>query len=154
MSGAIQAWQRALAAEHAAVFGYDVLGPRLDPGGQQQARNDGAAHAASRDATIAALVAAGQVPVGPLPDYPLPFTVASPRAARALAVRLEEGTAAAWRYLVAADADHRNPSELSRTQLMTVRDGAVRELRASAVRAVRWRRLVSPNAPTVPFPGI
>jgi hypothetical protein len=144
----IDAWQGALAAEHAAVAGYDVLGPRLDPAHVGLARTDQQAHRALRDATSAALTGAGQTPTAARPDYPLPFAVTSATTAHRFAVSLESACAAAWRYLIAVAADTPqlpNP---------TLRADAQTALTASAVRAVGWRRLVDPAAPTVPFPGI
>lgn len=153
MSALLAAWQGALAAEHAAVFGYQLLGPHLDAADQPAARRCEADHVAARDVTVAALLTAGQRPTPPLPDYPLPFPVSGSASARALAVRLEEGTAAGWRYLVASAAGSGDPA-VTPAMSVAARAGAVRELTASAVRAVRWRRLITPAAPTVAFPGI
>lgn len=144
MSPLVDAWQAALAAEHGAVAGYDVAGPYLDRIDAAAARADQQAHRSLRDATSAALTAAGQPPVPARPDYPLPFAVTDAGTARRLALGLESACAAAWRYLIAvAGADDRD-----------VRAAAQAALTASAVRALRWRRLVQPDRPTVPFPGI
>ena len=148
MTALIDAWQAALAAEHAAIAGYDVLGPRLDPVHVGLARADQQAHRALRDATSAALAAAGQTPVAAQPDYPLPFAVTGPATAQRFALNLESAGAAAWRYLIAVAADSPqlpNP---------TLRADAQVALTSSAVRAMGWRRLVDPARPTVPFPGI
>jgi hypothetical protein len=56
-------------------------------------------------------------------------------------VRLEEGAAAAWRYAVVATDDR------------SVRRTALAALADAAVRATRWRLLLPPTPPTVPFPG-
>lgn len=148
MTALIDAWQGALGAEHAAVAGYDVLGPHLDPAHVGLARADQQAHRALRDATSAALTAAGQTPTAAQPDYPLPFAVTAAATAQRFAVSLESASAAAWRYLIAVAADSPqlpNP---------TLRADAQTALTASAVRAMGWRRLVDPMTPTVPFPGI
>ena len=144
MSTLVDAWQAALAAEHAAVAGYDVAGPRLGQADAATARADQEAHRGLRDATSAALTAAGHAPVPAKPDYPMPFAVTNTATARQLALNLESACAAAWRYLIAVAG----PSD------RTVRDNAQAALTAGAVRALYWRRLVDPAKPTVPFPGI
>ena len=144
MSVVVDVWQAALATEHAAVAGYDVAGPHLDDADAATARADQQAHRSSRDATSAALAAAGHTPVPARPDYPLPFPVADAATARRLALDLESACAAAWRYLIAVAG----PSDRD------LRDNAQAALTASALRALQWRRLVDPAKPTVPFPGI
>lgn len=144
----IEAWQAALAAEHAAVAGYDVLGPRVPAAQTAMARSGQQAHRDLRDATSAALTTAGVTPTAARPDYPLPFAVTDVATARRLAISLESACAAAWRYLiaVAAEPGARPPASL--------RADAQTALTASAVRATQWRRLVDPTRPTVAFPGI
>jgi hypothetical protein len=144
MSSLVDAWQAALAAEHAAVAGYDVAGPHLSQADAATARTDQQAHRSLRDATSAALSAAGRSPAAARPDYPLPFAVTDGPTARRLALSLESACAAAWRYLIAVAG----PSERK------LRADAQAALTASAVRALHWRRLVDPAKPTTPFPGI
>lgn len=145
MTTVVSAWQAALAAEHAAVAGYDVLGPRLaDPAQVSLARDSQQAHRGLRDATSARLIAAGRSPVPAEADYALPFAVTDPVTAQRFAIGLESACAAAWRYLVSVAA----PSSRS------VRADAQQALTDSAVRAMRWRRLVAPTKATVAFPGI
>jgi hypothetical protein len=139
----LAAWQGALAAEHRAVFGYALLGPHLR-GAPRLSLAIGCsnAHEALRDATAAAIAAAGATPVAPAADYPQLYPVDSATQAGALALRLEEGCAAAWRYLYAVAAQ---------TAAATpVRRGAQDALTASAVRATRWRGSGAPPA----FPGL
>ena len=86
----------------------------------------------------------GGEPVPTEASYELPFPVPDRRAALRLAVHLEEGAAAAWRYAVAATDDR------------SVRRAALAALTDAAVRATRWRLLLPPpdGVPaTVPFPG-
>jgi Domain of unknown function (DUF4439) len=146
--GGVQAaWRAGLAAEYAAVFGYGVLGPRLQVASEiGQARRFEAEHRALVAQTSAMLVAAGLTPGVGRASYPLPFPVDDVVAARRLALRLEDSASAAWRYLLAEAAAV--PGQ------QAVRAAALSTLTASAVRAVSWRRLVSPAAPSVPFPGI
>jgi hypothetical protein len=140
-----RAWQLALAAEHQAVFGYGLLGPRLSGAQRTLATSFAAAHEALRDATEAAMARSGLRPVPPRADYPALYPVRDAGQARALAVRLENDCAAAWRYLYAQSAG------AGATALMTRAQAA---LTASAVRATQWRVLVSPTNATRPFPGV
>jgi hypothetical protein len=138
------AWQAALAAEYAAAFGYGTLGPRLTDAAQAQlARTCESAHRDVAATTAEQLVTAGATPVQPEADYQLPFAVTDADSARQLALRLETAAASAWRFVISI-AD--TPA--------TLRATALAALSASAVRAVRWRALVTPATPTVPFPGI
>ncbi|HEY3090452.1 MAG TPA: ferritin-like domain-containing protein [Jatrophihabitantaceae bacterium] len=145
MNTLLAAWQAALAAEHAAVAGYDVIGPRLADAAQVTlARDSQQAHRELRDATSAQLTAAGQSPVPAAADYPLPFAVTGPLNAQRFAISLESACAVAWRYLIS----------VTDASLRSVRADAQQALTDSALRAMRWRRLVAPTEPTVPFPGI
>jgi Domain of unknown function (DUF4439) len=145
MTTVAAAWQAALASEHAAVAGYDVLGPRLADAAQVSlARDSQQAHRALRDATSARLIAAGQSPVAAASDYPLPFAVSDPVTAQRFAISLESACAAAWRYLISVVAASSRSARADAQQALT----------DSAVRAMRWRRLVAPTKATVAFPGI
>lgn len=142
----VAAWQAALAAEHQAVFGYGLLGPRLRGGAQRLAVACSDAHEALRDATEQALAAAGLAPVSPAADYPGLYPVPDASAAAGLAARLEDECAAAWRYLYAQTASTAAPPAGLRA---TAQDA----LTASAIRAARWRHLLDPARATTPFPG-
>jgi hypothetical protein len=140
------AWQAALASEYAAVFYYGALGPRLTEAGQiTLARTIEEQHRELRDRTAEALVAAGQSPNPPQADYPLPFALAGSVDAQRLALGTETNCAAAWRYLVTTAASGPAPVGL--------RQAASDALTASAIRATRWRSILHPAEPTVPFPG-
>jgi hypothetical protein len=131
----------ALAAEHAAVYAYGVLGARLTGADRREATATEATHRARRDALLLRLAETGATPPPAAPAYTLPFPVPDARAALRLAVLVEERTAAAWRAAV------------PRTTA-TDRTAAVTSLTDCAVRAARWRRRISATAPaTVPFPG-
>lgn len=145
MSELESAWQGALAAEHEAVFAYGLLGPRLSTPALAEAC--AAAHETLRDTTIGAIAAAGLVPVPPASDYPRLYPVPDADAARALAVRVEDDCATAWRYLYLVAAS------TSGAQARQLRSTAQDALTASAVRAVRWRVLETPEHATRPFPG-
>ncbi len=134
-SAAIGALQVALAAEHAATYGYGVAGAHLSGRGQQDALADWDAHRARRDQLAAMLMAQGAVPVAAAAAYQLPFPVTSPDSAAALAAALEAGVTRAYLGTVAL------PVEGLRTF------GAL-AMQDSAVRAARWR------GATVAFPGL
>ena len=126
-------------AEHAAVYGYGVLGARLDIATRRIAVTAYDAHRGRRDAVIAALAARGTSAPSPLAAYDV--SVSGRPAALALAVRLEEGLAVRWRDLVGG------------TDARGLRQLAVSGLQETAVRAAQWRRLAGVTPVTVPLPG-
>ena len=137
----VAALQTALAAEHAVIWGYAVVGARVDPALREQVWAADAAHRSRRDGTALLVRRHGGEPVPTAASYTLPFPVADRPAALRLAVHLEDGAATAWHYVVAATDDP------------TLRRTAIAALADAAVRGTIWRRLVTPRAPTVPFPG-
>jgi hypothetical protein len=148
-SGLAGAWQRALDAERQAAFGYALAGPQLGPDtGSRLAGTCQSAHEALCDAAAAAITAAGGAPDPPPADYPSLYPVRTARSARQLAIRLENDAASAWRYLYAVAAG------TTGAQAAAARPAAQAALTASALRATRWRLLVTPGAATVAFPGI
>ena len=126
-------------AQHAAVYGYGVLGARLDEELRRQARAASDVHRAARDALSARLRDRGAPVPASLPAYDV--EVADAPGALALAVRIEEGLGVRWRDLVAGTDDP------------ALRRLAVEGLTQAAVRAAQWRRLAGAGAPTVAFPG-
>jgi hypothetical protein len=140
-SDPVAALQPALAAEHAVIWGYAVVGGKVAAPLRGQVREADNAHRGRRDVTAGAIRRFGGDPAPTRASYLLPFPVTDQRSALRLAVHLEDGAAAAWRYVVAASDDP------------AVRRAAVAALTDAAVRGTRWRRLVSPATPTVPFPG-
>jgi len=140
MTASSDALSAALAAEHAAIFGYGAVGARLDKAGQEAARQAEAAHRSRRDALVVRIAAASASPPASAPAYGLPFPVTDRASALRLAITLEEGAARAWRQaLPATSGDDRRL--------------AVEALMDCAVRATRWRRLAGVLPSTVPFPG-
>jgi hypothetical protein len=137
----LAALQAALAAEHAVVWGYGVVGGRADDALRPAVRDADSAHRARRDGTAALVRRHGGEPVPTEAAYALPFPVPDRSSALRLAVHLEEGAAAAWRYAIAAVEDP------------AVRRTALGALTDAAVRATAWRLLLPPTPPTVPFPG-
>jgi hypothetical protein len=132
----------ALAAEHAAIWGYGVVGPALPADRQDQASAAENAHRDARDRLVALLSERDADPVGPEGGYELPFPVLSEADAATLAVTLEDGVAAAY-VRVLADAAEAATREL-----------AVGVLGATEVRAVAWRARAGQTPVTDPFPGL
>ncbi|MGW0702434.1 DUF4439 domain-containing protein [Streptomyces sp. NPDC002867] len=132
---AVDAVQAALAAEHAAVYGYGVVGGRIDDDRAHEAAAAHAAHRARRDALTRTARDLGAEPVAAAAAYALPFAVPDSAAAVRLAAELEERVAGVCSDLVRA-AD--GPLRLE----------AAAALREAAVRAVRWR------GSGVAFPGL
>lgn len=135
MSTVIDAAQAALAAEHAAVYGYGVVGGRVAAARQAEARQGYDAHRARRDAMIRTVTDLGAVPVTAAGGYELPFAVGGPAAAVRLAAFLEERVAGAY-------------GDLVRAGIGDIRREAADAMREAAVRAVRW------TGGSVAFPGL
>ena len=131
----------ALEAEHAAVWGYGVVGAALTAADRGTATGAEAAHRDVRDSVLTLLSERSVEPPGAEGGYALPFPVLSPVDAAALAVVLEDGTAAAW-VRVLDQAAERSTREL-----------AVEALTGAEVRAVGWRTAAG-RPPTTAFPGL
>jgi Domain of unknown function (DUF4439) len=140
-TGQVQALQTGLAAEHAVVWGYGVVGAHAGDALLARVRDADDAHRTVRDDAVTLVTRYGGTPVATEPEYALPFPVTDRSSALRLAVHLEEGAAAAWRYAVAATDD----VEVRRTALTALSD--------AAVQATRWRQLEPTTPVTVAFPG-
>jgi hypothetical protein len=136
----IQALSAALTGEHAAIFGYGVVGAHLDPDGQNGARACESVHRDRRDAISLLVAAAGGTPAPAAAAYALPFSVTDAASAMKLAVALEEGAAGAWRTaLGGTTGDNRKV--------------ALDALTACAIQATRWRVKAGIVPLTITFPG-
>lgn len=93
----LTALQAALAAEHAAVYGYGVVGGRIGAARRSEARAAYDAHRARRDALTREVRDLGGEPVAANAAYALPFPVPDAPAAVRLAARLEERVVASTR---------------------------------------------------------
>ena len=134
-SGELTALQAALRAEHAAVYGYGVVGGRIQQARRAEAHAAYDAHRARRDELARAVRDLGGTPEAAAAAYALPFSVADPAAAVRLAAELEERVAGVYSDLVRASTGERRRS-------------AAQALREAAVRAVRW------SGESVAFPGL
>ena len=131
-TGALQA---ALAAEHAAVYGYGVVGAYLTGGSRAAATADWVAHQNARDELEAMLRSRGSQPGPAAIAYQLPIPVRTSGQAVSLAVILEERIATAYLGLVALSTP-------------ALRELGALQVRESALRAAFWR------GTTVAFPGL
>ncbi|MER7755529.1 ferritin-like domain-containing protein [Kitasatospora sp. NPDC097643] len=130
------ALQPALSAEHAAVYGYGVVGARLPEDQRADARSAYAAHEARRDAWQRLIAGLGGTPSAASAGYQLPFAVTDAASATRLAAHLETRLTTVYADLVAAvPAAHRAT--------------AAEALRECALRARRWGAEV-PALPGIP----
>jgi len=133
--GATGALQAALAAEHAAVYGYGVVGAYLTGGSRAAATADWVAHQNARDELEAVLRSRGSRPGPAAIAYQLPIPVRTSGQAVSLAVILEERIATAYLRVVALSTP-------------ALRELGALQVRESALRAAFWR------GTTVAFPGL
>jgi hypothetical protein len=131
----LKATQAALAAEHAAVYGYGVVGGRIGDDRLAEAREGYAAHRSRRDDLVRTVRDMGGTPQSAAAAYALPFAVPDSSAAVRLAAELENRVAAIY-------------ADLVRTSDGALRRQAAGALREAAVRSVRWR------GGGVAFPGL
>jgi hypothetical protein len=134
-SGELTALQAALRAEHAAVYGYGVVGGRIQQARRAEAQAAYDAHRARRDELARTVRDLGGTPDAAAAAYALPFHVTDSAAAVRLAAELEERVAGVYADLVRASTGER-------------RGLAAGALREAAVRAVRW------SGDSVAFPGL
>ena len=135
------ALQDALTAAHTAVWAYGVVGVAA-PEDREQVVADERAQQDLRDSLATLLAARGVDPVAAEAAYALPFPVLSAVDGAALAVTVEDGTAAAWTWVL-DQATERSTREL-----------AVAALTAAELRAVRWRTRAGRTPVTSAFPGL
>ena len=127
--------QAALAAEHAAVYGYGVVGAMLSGAAGSLAHADWLAHQEARDNLEQMLLHLGATPVAASPAYELPFPVTGAASAVRLAAFLEDGVTEAYLGLVAVTD-------------RTLRSFGALAMQPPANRALAWR------GSTVAFPGM
>lgn len=131
----VEAAQAALAAEHAAVYGYGVVGGRVGEKRRTEAKEAYETHRSRRDALARTVQGLGGKPVVAEAAYALPFPVPDAAAAAKLAAVIEDRVAGVY-------------SDLVRAAEGPLRREAAGALREAAVRAVRWR------GSSVAFPGL
>ncbi len=129
------ALQSALAAEHAACYGYGIVGAHLQDMDRRMAREAWDVHRRRRNELRQFVRTRGMAPTPAEPSYELPLTVDGPDAAVRLAVRLEEGLTRTYTGLVAVT----DPQ---------LRHYAARATQDCSIWVLRWNG--SPGA----FPGL
>lgn len=129
----------ALAAEHAALYGYGVVGAHLAGAARDSVKEAEEAHRDRRDALTQLLTSRGKVATPAEPAYALPFPVTDATTAVKLATHIEERAAAVWRVAIS-------------TTTGGDRKVALAALVDCATRAALWRGRAGGPA-TVPFPG-
>jgi Domain of unknown function (DUF4439) len=157
----VQALQRVLATQHAAVYGYPVIGVTLRSTGQiRLARQLEERHRHTRDELMGQLAARRVTPVPAQASYTAAKPVTGPADAQRWALDLEEDCAGAYRYLLVApvlagggtgSSSAPAPSPIEQAAL---RRQALTGLTTAALNATEWRSRLSPSAPTTPFPGL
>jgi hypothetical protein len=130
----------ALAAEHAAIFGYGLVGARLTKREQTAAGQAEAIHRNRRDTLVVRITDAKATPAVAKPAYETPFEVTDRASALRLALSLEEGTGRAWHQALAGTTGD-------------TRKMVVEALIDCATRATRWRLAAGRAPATVAFPG-
>lgn len=135
MTRLLSSVKAALSAEHATVYGYGVVGGRIEDARQDEVREAYDAHRARRDTLSRAVRELGGTPQPAAAAYALPFAVPDSGAALRLAAELEDRLAGVYADLVReSEGRHRRDAA-----------GALRE---AAVRSARWR------GSGVTFPGL
>ncbi|MGP3957167.1 ferritin-like domain-containing protein [Nonomuraea sp. 3N208] len=133
----VEKLRKALAAEHAVLFAYGLLGARTS--GSLRDRMSAAfdAHRARRDQLRGLITTRGGRPVEPDASYALPFFPSNATLAAKLAVHLENGVTAAYLELAAA-------------QDMSLRRYAALAMQEAVTRAYAFRPAQPPAFPGMP----
>jgi len=131
----------AVAAEHAAIYGYGIVSAHSSPDENDLVSAELAEHRERREAAIAMLT--GRSAKAPLPaaGYQLPIPVNNPTDAATLAVRMEDDCAVAWRAALEQASSEQD------------RAFAVTALTEAAIAAARWKQVQGIKPMTVAFPG-
>jgi Domain of unknown function (DUF4439) len=133
--------QRALGAEHAAVWVYGLVSAFLPAEFDAAVTAGMTAHRARRDATARLLAASGATPRPAEPAYLPPQPVTDQDSALGVLVTAEADAGVAWRAV------------LDRTDDATLRRSALESLTAAAVWATRWRLAAGLAPAATALPG-
>ncbi len=135
------AWYDAVAAEHAAIYGYGVVSAHVMPDDNELVSQAVAEHRDRREAALQILSDRSAKAPLPAPGYQLPIVVGSQKSAAKLAVRMESDCAVAWRAV------------LEQTDTDSDREFGTKALTQCAVLAARWRKVLGAWPVTEAFPG-
>lgn len=137
----LEALQRALAGEHAALWAYSLALAFVPPEWAARARADIEAHTRLRGQITTTLTEVTERPVSAQPAYSPPQPVVDAVSAGALLVAAESDAIAGWR------------SVLERSAAEPLRQAALRAMIECTARVTFWRQ-VTDRSPVVPvFPG-
>ncbi|MBC3190818.1 ferritin-like domain-containing protein [Pseudonocardia sp. C8] len=137
----VEALQRALASEHAALWAYKMAVAFVPPDWAARARADVEAHTTLRGQVNETLTQLGQRPISAQPAYAPPQPVVDAASAGALLVAAETDAIAAWR------------SVTERSTQVPLRQAGLRAMIECTGRLAYWRT-VTERTPVVPvFPG-
>ncbi|MDH2416837.1 ferritin-like domain-containing protein [Nocardioides sp. CER19] len=127
MSASVQPLQTALAAEHAAVYVYGLLGGRTSRADAPQlydaVRSAYESHRSRRDRLQSLIADAGADPVGPAAAYEAPAGIDSTRGIRRAALELQRSCVETYAWVVS-----KTDGEARSWAINALKDGAVREL--------------------------
>jgi hypothetical protein len=138
---AIAPLQKALDAEHAAVWVYSLVSAFL-PANYAPGVTEGAAeHQDRRDACVRMLDAAGATPDGAEPAYITPKPVTDATSAKSVVASAEADAATAWRGVLEGTDDQ------------NLRAVALNALLGSARRGTRWREAANELPTAIALPG-
>lgn len=135
----------AVAAEHAAIYGYGLVSAHVMPDDNELVSKAVAEHRDRREAAVALLTERSVTVPLPAPGYQLPMVVNSPNSAAKLAIRMESDCAVAWRAVLEQTAGD-DTAEQDRAFAATA-------LTQCAVMAARWRVVLGAWPVTEAFPG-
>jgi len=131
----------AVAAEHAAIYGYGMVSAHCSPSENYLVSQALAQHRKRREAALAMLAARSVKAPLPAAGYELPIVVGSPTDAGKLAVHMEDDCAVAWRAVIEQATAPRD------------REFGGTALTECAVLAARWKQILHIWPVTVAFPG-
>lgn len=131
----------AVAAEHAAIYGYGIVSAHVLPEENDLVSRALMEHRQRREAAVAMLTERSVAVPLPAPGYQLPIPVKNWTDAAKLAIRMEDDCAVAWRAVM-----EQSDSEQDREFGLTA-------LTQCAVMAARWRRVLGAWPVIQAFPG-
>ncbi|MBB5894215.1 ferritin-like domain-containing protein [Kutzneria kofuensis] len=137
----VDALQRALAAEHAAIWAYGLAGAFLPAASDPALTKGSEAHTVRRDAVIATVKKLGATPRSAEPGYSTPQPLTNQSSAFVLLVAAETDVVSAWRSVL----EYTSESQIRKTALDALTDGAVR--------AMSWRQAGGQTPATPALPG-
>lgn len=131
----------AVAAEHAAIYGYGLVSAHVMPDDNELVSQALAQHRDRREAALALMSDRSLKAPLPAAGYQLPMVVNNASSAAKLAVRMESDCAVAWRAV------------LEQTDSEQDREFGTKALTQCAVLAARWRKVLGAWPVTEAFPG-